>query len=189
MPFGLINPTPISLLERLRNRGDKEAWQRFVEIYTPLLYAFARKLALDSDQAADLVHEVFVVLLEQLPQFVYDPQQRFRGWLWTVFINKYRAGQRVVGKYGTLHDYPQSDQIAIWIEADYHRFVISRVVDVLRSDFEEATWKAFWEVVFENRSPEAVARELGLSVASVYQAKSRVLRRLRQELKGLVDWE
>ena len=87
--------TPVSLLEQLRQTTDDKAWKRFVQLYTPLLYHWARRVSLQQNDAFDLVQDVFTVLVKKLPEFTYDPAKRFRGWLWTVTRNKWREGQRL----------------------------------------------------------------------------------------------
>ena len=78
--------TPISLIERLQQK-EPLAWDRFVDLFAPLLDLWAGRLGLSSNDADDLVQEVFVILLRRMPQFAYDPRQSFRGWLWTVMSN------------------------------------------------------------------------------------------------------
>ncbi|HEV3262134.1 MAG TPA: sigma-70 family RNA polymerase sigma factor, partial [Gemmataceae bacterium] len=78
--------TSASLLERLRQPGDQAAWSRFVQLYTPLLYSWARQVRLQHQDAADLVQEVFAVLIRKWPEFSYDPQKSFRSWLRTVML-------------------------------------------------------------------------------------------------------
>src|SRR5262245_43331242 len=88
-------PTPVSLLERLRQPADAAAWERFVELYTPCIYAWARRAGLPPDDAADLVQDVFALLVTKLPAFVYDPARHsFRGWLPTVTLNRWREQAR-----------------------------------------------------------------------------------------------
>src|SRR4051812_1055658 len=82
--------TPVSLLQRLRQPGAHRAWERFVELYTPLLYYWSRRMALQPHDAADLVQDVFAVLLLKLPEFRYDDNRSFRGWLRAVTVNKWR---------------------------------------------------------------------------------------------------
>ena len=89
-----MDSTPVSLLERLRRPAEQAAWERFVRLYTPLLCQWARRLGLRGADAADLVQDVFVVLVQKLPEFRYDPRRRFRGWLWTVTLNKWRERRR-----------------------------------------------------------------------------------------------
>ena len=83
-----IDTTPVSLLERVRQPGEQEAWARFVDLYTPMLHGWARRLGLQEPDAADLIQEVFVVLLQKLPGFTCDRERSFRGWLWTIVRNK-----------------------------------------------------------------------------------------------------
>lgn len=96
--------TPVSLLDRVRQPGADEAWSQFVELYTPVFYAWTRRLGLSAADAADLVQDVFTLLVEKLPEFVYDRHKSFRGWLKTLLLNKWRdhrrrlaAGPRAVG--------------------------------------------------------------------------------------------
>src|SRR6516165_5071035 len=89
-----MTETPISLLERLRRPASADDWTRFVKLYTPLLHRWAKRLGLDAEEADDLVQEVFAVLVRKLPEFRYDPGRRFRGWLWTVMLNKVRENKR-----------------------------------------------------------------------------------------------
>src|SRR5438105_7898615 len=83
-----MNTTPLSLLEQLRRPAPSEAWQRFVRLYTPLLFYWVRRLGLPAQDAADVVQEVFAALVPRLPEFRYDPHRSFRGWLWTVTLNR-----------------------------------------------------------------------------------------------------
>src|SRR5260370_23225370 len=85
-----MNTTPLSLLERLRQPVDQEAWERFVLLYTPLLCRWARKVGVPVPEVGDVVQDVFTVLVHKLPEFRCDSSQRFRGWLWTITANKWR---------------------------------------------------------------------------------------------------
>lgn len=188
-----MNTTPISLLERLRQPKQEEAWARFVELYTPLIYHWARLIGLQPQDAADLVQEVFVVLIEKLPQFHYDPTKSFRGWLRKVTLNKWREMQR--GRSGPLAgadsarlaELASPDPAEQFWETDYRRHLAARAMELMQSDFQPTTWKACWEVVVSGRSATDVAAELGISRGAVYAAKFRVLTRLRQELDGMLD--
>ena len=186
-----MHTTPPSLLERLRQPTDRAAWDRFVELYTPLLYYWARRVGLREDDAADLVQDVFALLWVKLPEFRYDASRSFRAWLRTVTINRWRerlrreqarpdAGAR------PLPDVPGPEAPDLW-EAEYHRHVVRKALELMQSEFEDTTWKACWEVVAHDRPAAEVAAELGLSVGAVRAARFRVLARLRQELDGLLD--
>ncbi len=90
----LMNTTSASLLERLRQPGQEEAWTRFVELYSPLIYYWGRRTGLQAQDASDLVQDVFTLLLKKLPEFEYDRKQSFRGWLRMVTRNKWKENRR-----------------------------------------------------------------------------------------------
>jgi RNA polymerase sigma-70 factor (ECF subfamily) len=185
--------TSVSLLERLREPGQAEAWERFVELYTPLLFYWARRAGLQSADAADLVQDVFTVLVRKLPDFRYDGQKSFRSWLRTVTLNKWRDRGRQRGRLPAEDGAANLDELAgpeglekFW-EDDHRRFLVHRAMELMRAEFEATTWQACWEHGFQQRPAREVAAQLGISENAVYIAKVRVLRRLRQELQGLID--
>ncbi len=187
-----MTTTPVSLLERLRRPEEQAAWQRFVQLYTPLLCHWAGRLGLQGQDVADLVQDVFTLLVQKLPQFRYDPQQRFRGWLWTVLVNKHRERRRqkalvLQADQDSIPEPEVPDVAEAVSEAEYRDFLTRRALELMRAEFRPATWQAFWECVVHERPGAEVARELGLTENAVYLAKGRVLRRLRQELAGLLD--
>ncbi len=190
----VVQQTPISLLERLRRPGEKAAWDRFVELYTLLLYHWARSLGLQDPDAADLVQDVFATLVQKMPGFVYDPQKGFRNWLRAVTQNRWRDNRKMrsnkrslAGETAALDGMPGPDGEASFWETEYHRHLVGRALDVMKAEFRPTTWRDCWELVVEGRPASAVAAELGMSENAVYIAKGRVLRRLRQELVGLLD--
>jgi RNA polymerase sigma-70 factor (ECF subfamily) len=184
--------TPASLLERLRQPAQHDAWPRFVELYTPLLYSWARRAGLQEADAADLVQDVFALLVHKLPEFSYDQHKSFRGWLRTVTLNKWREIQRrgqhqPLAKGANLAALPADDEAeALW-EDEHRRHLVGRALEIMRGDFKPATWQACWQVVVEGRSAAEVAAELGLTIGAVHAARFRVLARLRHELQGLLD--
>ncbi|OAI46809.1 hypothetical protein AYO44_10765 [Planctomycetaceae bacterium SCGC AG-212-F19] len=184
--------TSVSLLERLREPGAKPSWERFVRLYTPLLYYWVRRLNMQEQDAADLVQDVLTTLVQKLPEFQYDPSRSFRAWLRAVTLNRWRNGQRrrPVAALGAGVEELAGDAgeaMDILAEAEYRDYLVGRALRLMRAEFEEQTWKVFWEHVALGRPPAEVGAEFGISVDSVYAAKSRVLRRLRQELDGLLD--
>ncbi len=187
-----MEATPLSLLERLKRPAAQDAWARFVRLYTPLLYHWARRLGLPAADAGDLVQEVFTVLVRKLPHFTYDPHQRFRGWLWTVTLNKLRESRRrqtVPTEPGDemLASLAEPDPSEILTEDEYRRHLAGRALRLMQAEFHPTTWRAFLAYVTEGRPAADVAAELGISVGAVYAAKVRVLKRLREELRGLLD--
>src|SRR5439155_3664287 len=91
---GAMHTTSASLLERLRRPTDQAAWARFVQLYTPLLYYWARHLGLQPNDAADLVQDVLTTLVQKLPEFVYDQHRSFRSWLRTLTLNRWHNNRR-----------------------------------------------------------------------------------------------
>jgi RNA polymerase sigma-70 factor (ECF subfamily) len=184
--------TPVSLLERLRRPAEHAAWARFVRLYTPLLFYWARRSGCPEADAADLVQEVFALLVRKLPEFSYDPARGFRPWLRTVAHNCWRNLHRRA-RLPLAADAPDLDELAapepadpFW-ETEYRRHLVRRALELMQAEFQANTWKACWLCVVAGRPPAAVAAELGMSVGAVYMARSRVLSRLRRELAGLLD--
>lgn len=188
-----MEPTSPSLLERLRKPHAEQAWKRFVNLYTPLLYFWACRMGLQADDAADLVQEVFSTLLQKLPDFQYDPKHSFRAWLRTLTTNKWRDMLRrraAALRHGTdreLEAVAVPDNAEVIWEAEYRRHLAGQALTIMKAEFQDSTWKACWATVVEEKPAAEVASQLGISVESVYAARSRVLRRLRQELEGLLD--
>lgn len=188
-----MNTTPVSLLQRLRLPSEQEAWRRFVALYTPLLYHWARRVGLSSTDASDLVQDVLLLLVRKLPEFNYQPGKRFRAWLWTVLVNKYRENLRrrnpvqAVGGAEQLDVLAAPDQLAEIGEAEYREHVVRQALRLMKEEFQPNTWQACWETVMNGKPAEVVGAELGLSPGAVRAAKFRVLTRLRYELRGLVD--
>lgn len=187
-----MNTTSISLLERLRQPTEKDTWNRFVDLYTPLLYYWARQLGLQESDSADLVQDVFLLLIHKLPEFTHNRAGSFRSWLRTVLFNQFHTIQRrrapvTVGGGRALDDVTVADDVAAFGEREYQAYLARRALQVMQKDFQPNTWRACWEQVVNGRSAAEVAAELGISEGAAYVAKCRVLRRLRQELGGLLE--
>jgi RNA polymerase sigma-70 factor, ECF subfamily len=188
-----MDSTPVSLLWRLARRADDNDWDRFVKLYTPLIYYWGRRAGLQREDAADLVQDVLTTLVRKLPEFHYDGGKSFRGWLRTVTLNhwrdrrKRRATQPIGDGAAGLSSVAVADDVELFTEEEYRRHVVGQALRLMREEFQETTWKACWEHAVAGRPAADVAAELGLTVGAVYAAKFRVLTRLRQELDGLVE--
>jgi RNA polymerase sigma-70 factor (ECF subfamily) len=191
--------TSASLLERARAGPDAEAWRRLVDLYTPLLQAWIRRYALQHSDAEDIVQEVLGTLARELPAFRYDPQRgAFRSWLRAILVHRLQAffrsrqsrPQPAGGSDGALlleqFADPASDLSRLW-DQEHDRHVAHRLLAAIQPDFEPTTWRAFQRTTLDGIKPAIVAAELGMSVNAVFIAKSRVLRRLRKEMHGLVE--
>jgi RNA polymerase sigma-70 factor (ECF subfamily) len=188
-----MTKTPSSLLERLRQPFEAEAWARFVALYTPLIYSWGRRLGLQESDAADLTQDVFVTLVQVLPTFTYNRHKSFRRWLWTVSVNKWRKDRKqqdnrvMCGLGGIPEPVAVADGLEAAWEVEYQQLLARQALRLMRADFDAKTWMACWEMVAAGRPAAAVAAELGLTVGAVYAAKFRVLKRLRRDLQGLLD--
>jgi RNA polymerase sigma-70 factor (ECF subfamily) len=192
-----VTDTPRSLLERLRHKPDEESWKRLVDLYTPLLQRWMRQFRVEGADAADLLQEVFATLVRQLPAFEHNEQRgAFRCWLRNILINHVRcfwnarramplAAHDILQDLDRLED-PASDLNQLW-DRQHDTFVARRVLELIEKDFTSSTWHVFRRLVLEGAKPAAVAAEMGLTVNAVMLAKSRVLRRARQEIDGLTD--
>jgi RNA polymerase sigma factor (sigma-70 family) len=184
-----MQTTSASLLMRLRRPGEPEAWERFVRLYTPLLHGWATGLGLQHADATDLVQDVFVTLVQKLPEFEYDDHQRFRGWLWVVTRNKWREKARraalPVEPNRPLDDLPAADGGGVE-EEDFRRYLLRRLLPTIRDRIPPDTWRVFHEYVVEGKPALRVAADLGVSVAVVYKTKVRVLAALHRELADLL---
>jgi RNA polymerase sigma-70 factor (ECF subfamily) len=184
--------TSASLLERLKSPTDQNAWARFVRLYTPMIYSWARRVGLQEADAADLVQDVLTTLVRKLPEFHYEKDRSFRGWLRTVTLNRWRDRARRLavrppeapGEQVDDLPAPEADSFA---EVEYRQHLVARALEVMQEEFQPATWKACWELVVVGRPAADVGRELGISENAVYLARGRVLRRLRRELDGLLQ--
>lgn len=185
--------TSATLLEQIRRRSGRDAWERFVQLYTPFLLHCGRRLGLADADAADVVQDVFLVLFEKLPTFEYSRDGSFRGWLRTVTMHKCFERQRkrreaaIGGSDARLFDQLQQDDSDAWWEAEYRQHLVARALEIMQAEFEPTTWQACWRTTVDDLTAADVANDLGITVNAVYVARSRVLRRLRNELDGLLE--
>ncbi len=188
-----MESTPASLLEKLRQPAPGPAWDRFVFLYTPLLSLWAVRLGVTGPDADDLLQDVYATLVQELPKFHYDPDKRFRAWLWTILVNKVRERRRRRTLPTRSLDGDEFPELAIEDTADeaaereYRDILVRRALELIRTESPPASWAAFWECITTDHPAAAIAARAGLSAGAVYQIKSRILRQLRQELRGLLD--
>jgi RNA polymerase sigma-70 factor (ECF subfamily) len=188
--------TSHTLLERVRLR-EPAAWRRFVDVYGPLVTYWCRRSGLGDEDAADVVQETFRSVAQGIVRFRHDREHgTFRGWLRTIVGNKLRNLARdrrnrptAAGgdeAYRLLAESPDPlSTEGSENDAAEQSIVFRGSLELIRAEFNDRTWEAFWRLAVEDAAPADVAAELGLSLASVYQSKCRVLRRLRKELEGL----
>ncbi len=188
-----MDSTSVSLLRRLQKPNEETAWQRFVELYAPLIFHWGRGQGLNATDAADLVQEVMTILIAKLPEFSYDPSKRFRGWLKTVTTNAARNYQRrestrpATGIDETIQAVTVTSGVDLFEQAEYQGFLAKRAMRIMQAEFQDSTWRACWLHVVEGRRAADVAEELGITANAVHIAKCRIMRRLREELVGLIE--
>lgn len=195
------NSLPATLLARLRAQED-DAWRRLDHLYGPVVFAWCRGAGLQTDDAADVRQEVFRSVAGAIADFQRDKAgHSFRGWLWRITQNKLRdffrrQRQQPQAAGGTtfqqqLQEIPLSAENEESVGApspsvEERDGVVGRALELIRSEFAERTWQAFRRVAVEGHSPADVAADLGMTAGAVYVAKSRVLRRLREEFGDLM---
>jgi len=196
----IIEPnTSSSLLQRVEAR-DSEAWQCLVKLYYPLIYGWCRAAHLQSHDATDVSQEVFRGVMRSLHTFHSDGgKNSFRGWLRGVTRNKMlefwkqqkkqplgtggSSAQQIIEKCPDLME----EEVSLSEQAKETAGIVQRAAEIIRPEIKEVTWKSFWRTTVEEHRPSDVASDLGVSTNSVYLAKSRVLRRLREELRELLE--
>jgi RNA polymerase sigma-70 factor (ECF subfamily) len=191
-------PTSASLLVRIRDSRDQEAWRQFVELYAPVVYGFARKRGLQDADAADVMQDVLRSVAGAAERLNYDPARgSFRGWLYTVARNKVfnflDAGQHRIGRGSgdtgvreKLEEQPEPElNLAASWDEEYERNLASIAMRRVQGEVQEATWQAFWRTAVEGQSAREAGNALGMTPGAVYVARSRVLARIKDEVRRL----
>ncbi|QEG38319.1 RNA polymerase sigma factor [Roseimaritima ulvae] len=187
------HPTVSSMWLTGVQKMDADSWSRLVNTFGPIVYRWCRASGVSEADAADVVQEVFTAVARAVPQFQRDkPQGSFRAWLATITRNKvrdyFRRGRDRQAAVGGTEPLLQMQQLPDDLDSTItSENILSplahRILRQVRAEFEPHTWQAFWLTAVEERAAADVAQTLEISVASVYQAKSRVLRRLRQRME------
>jgi RNA polymerase sigma-70 factor (ECF subfamily) len=183
-----------SLLLRLRDPQDAQAWRQFVDLYGGLIYRFVRKRGLQDADAADLTQEVLQAVARSVGRLDYDSAKgTFRAWLYTVTRRKLadfleRRGRQALGSgdsavQGRLEQLPEAEgESEDWVQ-EYERQLFHWAAEQVRSAFTDKTWQAFWRTAVEGQSAQTVAEQLALTPGAVYVARSRVLARLIKQIE------
>jgi RNA polymerase sigma-70 factor (ECF subfamily) len=186
--------TRLSLLVRLRDKADECAWSEFVSVYEPAVYGFARKKGLQDADARDLCQEVMRSVARAIDRWDPDPGKGpFRGWLFRIarnlLINQVASERRHPRGSGEsdiqdlLEQQPASETAdSALFDVEYKRQLFHWAAEVIRIEFTDSTWNAFWQTAVEDRGVREVANELKISAGAVYIARSRVIARLRERI-------
>ena len=192
--------TRMSLLARLRDPRDEQAWAEFVEIYTPLIHHLARGRGLQEADAADLAQDLFRAVAGAIGRWDPDPRRgSFRAWLFRIARNLIidalaarrrhprGSGDTDVRRLIEEQPDPASEQDSALFDAEYRRRLFQWAAAKIRREFRDATWKAFWQTSVEGAPAKEVGQALGMTVGAVYVARSRVMARLKQAIEQVED--
>jgi RNA polymerase sigma-70 factor, ECF subfamily len=193
----------MSLLEQA-TAGDREAWERIVYLYSPLVDRWCRRRHLNEDEIQEVGQVVFLTLYMNLWRFrKEEPGDSFRKWLKTLtkhkvidHLRKKRDAPITLGgsdSQALLEAHPdkpsatEGDDEGDESESE-RNLLLRRCLEMVKAEFEQRTVAAFWAVIVDEKPPAEVARSLGMkSVGAVYTAKSRVTKRLRELMDQLED--
>ena len=188
--------THASMFERLNTaepaRRETE-WGRFRQRYAPVVAGFARNLGVRPQDVDDVIQDVFLGFFAVSKKFAYDPAKgRFRGYLKTVTLNaiRDRFGRRAKVNEVPLSDLPDdAPQLGEQWDRAWDEHVMRRAVEATRAEYaaHPQTFEAFERYALQHQRPADVARDLGVNVDVIYQAKTRVLKTLRAKVKQLED--
>ena len=193
-----MDQTRQSLLLRAQT-GEENAWKDLTGLYRPLILGWLNRQGVPAGDLEDLSQDILLSVVKHLPTFQHSGRRgAFRAWLRTIVCNRTTDYWRALdtdtqasggsGATAALQQPadPDSDLNRQWDE-EHDRYVLNCLLDLVEEEFEPATLQAFRRLAIDGASGAEVAQELGLSVAAVYVAKSRVLARIRQEAEGLID--
>jgi RNA polymerase sigma-70 factor, ECF subfamily len=185
-----------SLLLRLRQHDD-DAWAEFLAVYEQAIYRYCRSRRLQDADARDATQEVLAAVHARIDSWKRDASKGgLRAWLFQVArniaVNKFRARSRRSGAGSNamqvLAKVPHSDEAeAEAFQREYRRALFGWAAEQVRPEVREGTWRSFWMTAVDGQKPEQVAKELKLSVGTVYTAKCRVVARIRDVIARVDD--
>ncbi len=193
-----MEPTSRSLLSQARS-GDNAAWEELIAIYQPLIAGWLRRHSVPAQDAADVAQEIMAIVIKEIARFEHSGRTgAFRSWLRNVTANRVRQFWRD-GRVRPIatgnHDFsqmlseledPRSEMTRRW-NAQHDLHVLQRITAMVQQEFTERSMQIFRRHVLQQVPADGVAAEFSISVAGVYQVKSRIMRRLRQEAQGLLE--
>lgn len=191
--MGEIPDTRQSLMLRVKDPANRDAWAEFVTIYRPAVLRFALRRGLQIADAEDVTQRVFMAVARSMEDWkASDDSGSFRAWLLRVTRNHVinavtrQPKARAAGGTSTLRRWnEQLDEKTLEKDLDWElrRAQFRAAAEQVKSEFEPATWQAFWLTTVEEKEIASVASDLGKSTGSVYAARSRVMRRIKQYIE------
>jgi RNA polymerase sigma-70 factor (ECF subfamily) len=188
--------TQLSLIDRLGDLDDRDAWTTFIEIYHPAILASLRRRGLQDSDADDVAQKVLMSVARSLAARPHDPNvAMFRTWLQTIIKNaasnaiQRQPKDRAVGGEAAdaFQNLVEPYQNSVWDDLDYRRSLLEKAAQRIQNDYTPDVWTAFWRTAILGESIEDVAASQGKSVGSIYAARSRVIKRLRDEVQKVEE--
>ena len=190
--------TRFSLIAQVQSPEDREAWDQFVLIYRPVIYRMARRRGMQDADAQDLVQTVFMRLAASIQRWEKtDPETKFRHWLRRVARNAIvsafsrqpkdaaAGGSEMLNLLAEQPEIEKDVEQELATEAMREQYL--RAAAVAKTDVDPDTWRAFELTVVRGQSCDEAAALLGKSVGAVYAARSRVMRRLREQVQRMQE--
>ncbi|HEX5103127.1 MAG TPA: sigma-70 family RNA polymerase sigma factor [Pirellulaceae bacterium] len=184
-----------TLIRRLPNAADVEAWEAFVEIYEPLLFRLARGRGMQPADAEDYVQEVLAAVARNIDRWVAsETRGPFRAWLFRIAFNlgvnfvtrpmhqRLGSGDSQIARM--LEEVPAvaADSSALFLQ-EYRRELFRWAAERVREQVSPQQWMVYWLTSVEERPIAEVAKEYGMSLGSVYIARSRITKRIREMIR------
>lgn len=191
--------TQDSLIAQLQDASNAAAWESFALIYRPVVYRLARARGLQHADADDLSQQVMMSVARAIPQWQRDPQARFRHWLARIarnaIVNALTRGSQDRAGGGSdfqsvINNLPDDQsEFESQVEIEYQRQVYRHAAEIVRDQVQEASWRAFVLTVVEGEPVALVADQLGKSIGSIHAVRSRIMRRLQNTVRELMEGE
>jgi RNA polymerase sigma-70 factor (ECF subfamily) len=189
--------TSATLLARIRQvPADQAAWVQFTERYGRKIYAWCRQWNLQKADAEDLTQDVLLKLAEKMQTFIYDPAKSFRAWLKTVvrhaWSDSWSGRKAAVGAGGSqalelLQTVEARDDLVRRLEEEFDRELLDEAMARVRTRVLPRTWEAFERTALQGQSGAEVGQALGMKVATVFVARSKVQKMLQEEMQKLEE--
>ncbi len=197
-PASLLDGTPVSLLDRLRQQPTDADWKRLVDLYTPLLRHWLRRHRAVRSEVDDLIHDILLCLVKKLPEPHPEQPGSFRRWLRVVMAHCVALYWRKRGRQPCALDGEEGterlaqradldDPLGRLEDEEHDRYVVRRLMELIEPEFSPRTWRAFQRHALDGVPAAVVAVELGMSANAVHIARSRILNRLRAEARDFLD--
>lgn len=185
-----MDTTRASLLIRIRDRNNSDAWRQFDAIYRPMILRFARSRGASEADAEDVVQHCLTAIQKHAESFEYDPRRgRFRGWLCTLACNRvrnlHRAERRreagpVESTPAESTETPEQAFERVWLEEH-----LRHCLAVVEREESSGSMKAFRLYAIDERPVEEVCSATGLNAGQLYKLKWRITRRLAELMADL----